>query len=87
MLRIKYRNGAPRRPPKVIIIGPPGSGRSTQANLVAQAFGLVCISPAKLLKEEATKSPAIKMKIDNAAQKGEAVPDEILLRLIDQRIR
>ena len=27
------------------------------------------------------------MKIDNAAQKGEAVPDEILLRLIDQRIR
>jgi len=29
MLRIRHRNNAPRRPPKVIIIGPPGSGRST----------------------------------------------------------
>ena len=31
MLRIRHRNNAPRRPPKVILIGPPGSGRSTQA--------------------------------------------------------
>ena len=29
MLRIKYRNNAPRRPPKVMLIGPPGSGRTT----------------------------------------------------------
>ena len=29
MLRIRFRNNAPRRPPKVIIIGPPGSGKTT----------------------------------------------------------
>lgn len=29
MLRHRYRNAAPRRPPKVMLIGPPGSGRST----------------------------------------------------------
>lgn len=29
MLRIRYKNNAPRRPPRVIILGPPGSGRST----------------------------------------------------------
>jgi hypothetical protein len=29
MLRIRYKNDAPRRPPRVIILGPPGSGRST----------------------------------------------------------
>lgn len=29
MLRLKFRNNAPRRPPKVMLIGPPGSGRST----------------------------------------------------------
>ena len=29
MLRIRHRNNAPRRPPRVILIGPPGSGRST----------------------------------------------------------
>ena len=29
MLRIRFRNNAPRRPPKILLIGPPGSGRST----------------------------------------------------------
>lgn len=29
MLRIRYKNDAPRRPPRVIILGPTGSGRST----------------------------------------------------------
>ena len=29
MLRIRYKSDAPRRPPRVILLGPPGSGRST----------------------------------------------------------
>jgi hypothetical protein len=29
MLRLRYKSDAPRRPPRVIILGPPGSGRST----------------------------------------------------------
>lgn len=45
MLRIRHRNNAPRRPPKVMLIGPPGSGRSSQAQQIADAFGLVNISP------------------------------------------
>ena len=45
MLRLKFRSNAPRRPPRVFVIGPPGSGRTTQANKIADAFGLVCVSP------------------------------------------
>ena len=29
MLSIRFRNNAPRRPPKILLIGPPGSGRTT----------------------------------------------------------
>lgn len=29
MLRIRFRSNAPRRPPRVFLLGPPGSGRST----------------------------------------------------------
>ena len=87
MLRIKYRNNAPRRPPKVMLIGPPGSGRTTQAQLVADAFGLVCVSPTKILLAEADKNPAIKIKMQEALETGVGIPDEIILRLIDQRIR
>ena len=44
MLSLRFKSNAPRRPPRVIILGPPGSGRDTQALMVAQQFGLVHIS-------------------------------------------
>ena len=87
MLRIRHRNNAPRRPPKVLIIGPPGSGRSTQAQLIADAFGLVNVSPQKILKAEAERNPPIKIKLQEAAENGTQIPDEIILRLVDERIR
>ena len=86
MLRLKFRSNAPRRPPRVFIIGPPGSGRTTQANMIAEAFGLVSISPQKILLAEAEKNPAIKIKMQEALESGVGIPDEILLRMIDQRL-
>ena len=87
MLKLRYRNGAPRRPPRVILLGPPGSGRTTQAQLLAESFGLVNVCPADLIKVEAEKNPGIKLKIKEALEQGEQIPDEILLRLIDVRLR
>ena len=87
MLRIRHRNNAPRRPPRVILIGPPGSGRSTQAQMIADAFGLVNVSPQKILKAEAERNPPIKIKLQEAAENGDPIPDEIILRLVDERIR
>jgi len=45
MLKLRFQNGAPRRPPKIVIVGPPGSGRSVQSKLLANTFGLVHVSP------------------------------------------
>lgn len=49
MLHLRYRSGAPRRPPRVVLIGPTGSGRTTQASALSEAFGLVHISPSNLV--------------------------------------
>ncbi len=87
MLKLRYRNGAPRRPPRVVLLGPPGSGRSTQAALLAETFGVVNVSPADLVKVEAEKNPGIKIKIKQAVENGEQIPDEIMLRLVDARLR
>ena len=63
MINLRFRINAPRRPPRVIILGPPGSGRSTTAEIISQKFGLVNVSPMQLLAIEAKKNPAIKIKI------------------------
>ena len=52
MLSLRFKSNAPRRPPRVIILGPPGTGRDTQATLCAQQFGLVHISARQLLRGE-----------------------------------
>ena len=66
MMRIRFRNGAPRAPPKVLLLGPPGSGRSTQADLISQNFGLVRVSPEKLVRDEMEKSHAVKVRVTDA---------------------
>lgn len=87
MLKLRYKSDAPRRPPRVILLGPPGSSRSTQSRILAEKFGLVNVSPSILLKAEAERAPGIKIKIRESVERGEPVPDEILLRLIDNRLR
>ena len=57
MLRIRFRSNAPRRPPRVILLGPPGSGRSTQAHIISHRYGLVHISSRDLLKAEIQRNP------------------------------
>jgi len=83
MLRIRYKNDAPRRPPRVIILGPPGSGRGTQAKIIAKRFGLVCIQAGSLLREEVKKMPALALIISKCIHEGKMVPDEIVIPLIE----
>jgi SpoVK/Ycf46/Vps4 family AAA+-type ATPase len=52
MMNLRFRDNAPRRPPRVIILGPPGSGRSTAAENVSKRYGLVNVSPHQLVQAE-----------------------------------
>ena len=70
MLRIRFRSNAPRRPPRVILLGPPGSGRSTQATIIAKRYGLVHVCARSLLKSEISKSPELGKIISQAIDGG-----------------
>lgn len=87
MLELRYNSRAPRRPPRVVLIGPPGSGRTTQSKIIADTFGLVHVSPQELVMVEAEKNPGIKLKIKDAIESGAQIPDDIMLRLVDARLR
>ena len=87
MLSLRFKSNAPRRPPRVIILGPPGSGRDTQSALIAQQFGLVHISAKQILKGEIQKNPEIGKVISKCFDEGTDVPDEIINPLIEKRLK
>ena len=87
MLKLRYRNDAPRRPPRVILLGCPGGGKTTQAEELARRFGLTNINIEKLLKDEATRNPAIRLRLEISKTSGEPLPDEIVLRVLEERLR
>jgi adenylate kinase len=87
MLKLKMRNNAPRRPPRILILGPPGSGRSSQAKTVAQAYGLVHISTTDLLKDEIARKTENGRTISRVISSGDFVPDDIIINLVEQRIK
>lgn len=87
MLRIRYKNNAPRRPPRVIILGPPGSGRSTQAEVISRRYGLVHVCTRTLLKHEISRNPEVGKMLSAALDAGQLVPDQIVLPLVEQRLK
>lgn len=87
MLAIRFKSNAPKRPPRVIVVGPPGAGRSTQAKILADTFGLVHISTKALLKNEIKNNPEIGKIISQCIDTGEIVPDNITNPLIERRLK
>ena len=87
MLNLKFKPNAPKRPPRVIIMGPPGCGKDTQAKLLAKDFGLVLISARALLKNEIRKNTENSTVIAQCFESGEPVPDQILNTLVEKRLR
>jgi adenylate kinase len=69
----------------VIIIGPPGSGKGTQAMRVAEKLGLKHLSTGDLLREAVTEGTELGVKADEYMKTGLLVPDEVMLGLIKEQ--
>ena len=85
MVQIKLNS--PKRPPRIIILGPPGSGRATQARTLAQKYGLVHVSTMQLLRDEITRKTERGQIISSCISKGEMVPDETIMSIVETRLR
>lgn len=70
----------------IILLGPPGSGKGTQAKLLSQDFQIPQISTGDLFRENMTAQTPIGQKAKNFIQSGHLVPDEIVLGMLYERI-
>lgn len=85
MLKLKLKD--PMRPPRIIILGPPGSGRATQAKNIARRYGIAHVSVMELFKTEMAKNTPRGKQIAECVSKGEPVPNSIVISLVEHRLK
>ena len=70
----------------IILLGPPGAGKGTQASLIAQEFGIPHVSSGDLFRENLGQGTELGLLAKSYMDKGELVPDEVTVRMVLDRI-
>ncbi len=71
---------------RLILLGPPGSGKGTQANMLQEKFNIPKISTGDILRAAVEDNTDLGKQAKSFMDKGELVPDEIVIDLIKERI-
>lgn len=71
---------------RLILFGAPGSGKGTQAEILAEEFNLRKISLGDILREEVKKNSELGVKVKQYMDRGDLVPDTIVNQVISQNI-
>ncbi len=67
----------------LILFGPPGSGKGTQSEKLVEKYGLIHLSTGNLLREEINNRTPLGLEAKNFMDKGQLVPDEVVIGMID----
>ena len=71
---------------KVILLGGPGAGKGTQAGFITEKYGIPQISTGDMLREHVAKGTELGLKAKEYMEKGQLVPDEIILSMVKERL-
>ncbi|GKT36789.1 putative multi-domain containing protein [Aduncisulcus paluster] len=74
------------KPPGIIIAGAPGCGKGTQAKHIVSVLGVVHISSGDVLRDHVRRKTALGEKAKRYMEKGEYVPDDLIVELIRHRL-
>ena len=70
----------------LILLGPPGAGKGTQAKRLEQRYGLVQLSTGDMLRASAASGSELGQRVKTIMEEGRLVPDGIMIEMIAQRI-
>lgn len=70
----------------LILFGPPGSGKGTQAQYLVEKYQLLHISTGDLLRSEIKSSTPLGLEAKKYIDKGELVPDEVVIGMISSQL-
>lgn len=70
----------------LVLFGPPGAGKGTQAAVLSKAYRLIHLSTGDILREEIASETAIGILVKDIMSHGELVPDELVIELIREKL-
>ncbi len=72
---------------RLMIIGPPGVGKGTQAEMIKKEFDLCHLSTGNILRDAVQQNTPLGMKVKKYLDSGELVPDEVVGEIIEEKLR
>jgi adenylate kinase len=70
----------------IVFLGPPGAGKGTQAKILIERYGIPQVSTGDMLREHRAKGTELGKKAQEYMDKGQLVPDEIILGMVKERL-
>jgi adenylate kinase len=70
----------------LILLGPPGSGKGTQAKMMMEKYGIPQISTGDMLREAVKNKSPMGLKAKEYMDSGSLVPDEVVISIVEERI-
>ena len=70
----------------IVMLGPPGAGKGTQAKILAEKLGLVHISTGDLFRENLSQETELGKLASSFMVKGELVPDDVTIAMVKERL-
>ncbi|MPY76787.1 MAG: adenylate kinase [Alphaproteobacteria bacterium] len=70
----------------VILLGPPGAGKGTQAQRLVEKYGIVQLSTGDILRGAVASGSALGKQAKEVMEAGQLMPDDLMIRIISDRI-
>ena len=70
----------------LVLFGPPGAGKGTQANLLIEKYNLVHLSTGDILRSEIAAGTSLGLKAKSLMDRGDLVPDELVIGMISSKL-
>ena len=71
----------------VVLLGPPGAGKGTQAKLMVERYGIPQVSTGDLLRENVKLGTPLGQKAKAIMERGDLVPDDLVSEMVAERLR
>ena len=71
---------------RIILLGPPGAGKGTQAQLIAEKCHIPVIATGDMLRAAVKARTPLGLKVQQVINSGALVSDDIIIRLVQERI-